>query len=272
MTRGRGRRCRILLAGTLVLTLAAMPAAPGRTAPVEPLQHAPSRAGEWGFEAAATVIPFGRRLPVPDGSGGQTTQTHLEYGAGLSVAASYTVTDAWTVSLSAAADGTVWRAGASGGPAADWRWEGGPLRAGLGAQWRLGGSGPVRHRLALDADFGEAVVFGLAWRADAVRDPVVLSGGAGIEMAAGSGARAAVSLSLGLGFVANDHVSMAVSARHRLPPAPDGLPYSGLTAGVYYSPGRDGRLTWGFETTLHVQGPDVRAGFGVSLSLAAGPR
>src|SRR5690606_41255864 len=62
MTRGRGRRCRILLAGTLVLTLAAMPAAPGRTAPVEPLQHAPSRAGEWGFEAAATVIPFGRRL------------------------------------------------------------------------------------------------------------------------------------------------------------------------------------------------------------------
>lgn len=272
MTRGRGRRCRILLAGTLVLTLAAMPAAPGRTAPVEPLQHAPSRAGEWGFEAAATVIPFGRRLPVPDGSGGQTTQTHLEYGAGLSVAASYTVTDAWTVSLSAAADGTVWRAGASGGPAADWRWEGGPLRAGLGAQWRLGGCGPVRHRLALDADFGEAVVFGLAWRADAVRDPVVLSGGAGIEMAAGSGAPAAASFSLGLGFVANDHVSMAVSARHRLPPAPDGLPYSGLTAGVYYSPGRDGRLTWGFETTLHVQGPDVRAGFGVSLSLAAGPR
>ena len=165
---------------------------------MEPLQHAPSRAGEWGFEAAATVIP---RAPAggADGSGGQTTQTHLEYGAGLSVAASYTVTDAWTVSLSAAADGTVWRAGASGGPAADWRWEGGPLRAGLGAQWRLGGRGPVRHRLALDADFGEAVVFGLAWRADAVRDPVVLSGGAGIEMAAGSGAGGGV-MSLGLGL------------------------------------------------------------------------
>src|SRR5690606_4595953 len=146
-TRGRGGRCRSRLAGALVLALAAMPAAPGRTAPVEPLQHAPSRAGEWGFEAAATVIPFGRRLPVPDGPGGQTTQTHLEYGAGLSVAASYTVTDAWTVSLSAAADGTAVR----GGPSADWRWEGGPLRAGLGAQWRLGGCGPLRHRLALDA-------------------------------------------------------------------------------------------------------------------------
>src|SRR5690606_41053481 len=150
-----------------------------------------SRAGEWGFEAAATVIPFGRRLAVPDGSGGQTTQTHLEYGAGLSVAASYTVTDAWTVSLSAADDGTVWRAGASGGPAADWRWEGGPLRAGLGAQWRLGGRGPVRARIALAAAFGAAVVFGLAWGAAAVRDPVVLSGGAGAVIGVGSGVRAA---------------------------------------------------------------------------------
>src|SRR5690606_10055292 len=153
-------------------------------------------AGEWGFEAAATVIPFGRRLPAPDGSGGQTTQTHLEYGAGLSVAASYTVTDAWTVSLSAPADGSAVR----GGPAADAWGEGGPLRARLRAGWSLGGCGPGRPRRAREAAFGEAVVFAPAWRLDAVRGPVVPSGGAGLEMAGGSGAPAAASFSLGVGF------------------------------------------------------------------------
>src|SRR5690606_21574025 len=101
---GAGRAATGVL-GWLIAFLTVLSATPAAATPVSPLQFPPSRTGQWAFDAAATVVPYGREMPTLDGQSRLTTETRLEYVLGASATIAYHVTDAVALSLSVEAGG-----------------------------------------------------------------------------------------------------------------------------------------------------------------------
>src|SRR5690606_36553930 len=95
----------------------------------------------------------------------------------------------------------------------------------------------------------------------AIRDPVVLSGRAGVMR--NGGEADTLELSLGAGFVANDRVSFGASVSHVTVPGTARRPVTVLTARVGYAPGARSTAEIGVTASLHVGGESPSAGFGV---------
>lgn len=254
--------------GWLIAFLTVLSATPAAATPVSSLQFPPSRTGQWAFDAAATVVPHGREMPALDGQGRLTTETRLEYIMGASAAIAYHVTDAVALSLSVEAGGIARRTIRSHGAAGAWEWQTGPATPRLGAEWRLRPGRGDEPALRLEVDGSEPRVVAASWKNSLIRDPVVLVAILSMESPAAAEERGGrASATLAAAFVANHQVSFSASVSHVFSPGFDRVPHSAAAVGVHYSPTGNHRRRVGLETVLHVDGPDLRLGFGVSLSL-----
>ncbi|WP_027882928.1 hypothetical protein [Meiothermus rufus] len=199
---------------------------------------------------------------------GPFARVWVEHGVDLGMGLNYALDRAWSARLDLRL-GLVWRV-------EERNYGDGLLRLGesqangngsfrLG--YRLDPESPLDPRLSFSLTYPWGVGLGLGL--GLLRDPVVLEVGGRVELLGGAGVQ--VGLEGGLGFVANDWVSLVFSGGLFWPVGTVAPPLGGLGVRVLYRLEESPPLELGVEGRLWVQGQAVRLGLELSLQGAQGP-
>ncbi len=236
-------------------------------AQIDPLRRPEETPGRvrWGLSLAYT--PTGGTGLGAD-ERGPFALAWVEHGVDLGVGLNYALDRAWSVGLDLRL-GLVWRV-------EERNYGDGLLRLGesqangngtfrLG--YRLDPESPLDPRVSLSLAYPWGVGLGLGL--GLLRDPVVLEVGGRVAVSEGSGVR--VGLEGGLGFVANDWVSLVFSGGLVWSVGSVVPPLGELGVRVLYRLEENPPLELGAETRLWVQGQAVRLGLGLSLQGTQGP-
>lgn len=260
----RGFSCGLVAAGLITVFVAGAHA----RAPVSSLQPAQMRAGVYEYDVGLSVVPFGQDAWKVDEEGHVFMENRLEYTVRAYASVRYRSTERLAITVAGGTNGIGRReaaAGAGGVTVGPWSWVQAVDLWSIGMDWRFMPDSVVDPVLRVTTHPGDLSNSTIAVDGRLISDPVFLAIGLAVGGAGPQGARRTLTAgSFGVGFVANDRITVTASVKHVFPTRLDGVPQTNVVFGVQYALNDEHSRAVAVDTSLTAHGGDVRLGFGLT--------